>query len=61
VFLSYQIALHRIAVDCDVGGVGWVPACQAQDNTDLFRDKALPNAVDSRFIADAPWARLQEM
>lgn len=63
VFLSYQIALHRIAAEYTTWAslMGCWPA-RRRTTTVVFLDKAHPSAaaVGRRLIADASWARLQE-
>ncbi|MFT4569789.1 MAG: lysophospholipase L1-like esterase [Hyphomicrobiaceae bacterium] len=61
VFLSYQVALRRIAIEHDVAVIDLLPVFQAQDTDDLFLDPAHPNEAGSKLIAEALWARLQTM
>ncbi|MFT4571952.1 MAG: lysophospholipase L1-like esterase [Candidatus Binatia bacterium] len=61
VFLSYQVALHRIAVELEVSIIDLVPVFQVDDSEELFLDPAHPNATGSRLIAEALWARLGKM
>jgi lysophospholipase L1-like esterase len=61
VFLQYEVAVWRVAMDLDVPVVDMVLGFQAVDAGRLFIDSAHPNGEGHRLIADALWSRLRSL
>jgi lysophospholipase L1-like esterase len=61
VFLAYQVALWRLAVELDVPVVDVLLLFQAHDGEPLYLDPAHPNPPGNELIAEALWPRVREL